>query len=126
MTPNHTGPDHHRQTPSCHDNVTTPCPACGSPFTPIGRQIWCSEACRAAGYRRRKQADRPAIALPDPRPRRTFTVYECEHCSLRALGQQRCDECGTFMRKVGVGGHCVHCDEPLAVTELLDTAAIRA
>ena len=30
------------------------------------------------------------------------------------------EECGTFMRKLGLGGPCPHCDEPVAVTELLD------
>ena len=52
-----------------HDGVTTTCPACGHPFVPAGRQRWCSAACRAAGYRRRKPAAGPAIILPTPRLR---------------------------------------------------------
>ena len=24
------------------------------------------------------------------------------------------------MRRVGIGGHCPHCDEPVAITDLLD------
>lgn len=27
------------------------------------------------------------------------------------------------MRKIGLGGHCIHCNEPLAVNELLDEQA---
>lgn len=77
--------------PLRHDNVTNPCPACGRPFVAIGRQRWCSQACRAAGYRQRKQAATPPIVLPDPRPRRPFTVYECDTCGARAVGQQRCE-----------------------------------
>ena len=54
------------------------------------------------------------------RRRRPVTVYQCEACGARAVGRQRCEECGTFMRKLGLGGPCPHCDEPVTVTELLD------
>jgi DNA polymerase II large subunit len=47
-----------------------------------------------------------------------MTVYECD-CGARAVGRQRCTECGTFMRRVGIGGACPHCDEPVAVVELV-------
>ncbi len=106
-------------TPSRHDAVTTPCPACGQPFVPAGRQRWCSQACRAAGYRRRTQTDTPAVTLPAARPRRPFTVYECDACGIRAVGAQYCQDCRAFMRRVGPGGQCIHCDEPLTLTELL-------
>jgi len=106
-------------TPSRHDAVTITCPACGQPFTPAGRQRWCSQACRAAGYRRRKQAASPAAALPASRPRRPFTIYECDTCGIRAAGTQYCPDCQAFMRRIGPGGRCIHCDEPLTVTELL-------
>jgi hypothetical protein len=38
---------------------------------------------------------------------------------MRELGIQRCDDCGIFMARVGIGGLCPHCDEPLAVAELV-------
>ena len=38
--------------PSCHDAVTMICPVDQRPFTPIGRQKYCRDACRAAAYRR--------------------------------------------------------------------------
>ena len=58
------------------------------------------------------------------RPRRPITVYECDGCGARAVGQQRCEDCGTFMRKLGLGGPCPHCDEPVAVVELLDQEVV--
>ena len=32
--------------------------------------------------------------------------------------EQRCEDCGTFMRRVGIGGHCPACDEPVTIDEL--------
>lgn len=107
------------QTPSCHDAVTITCPICQHSFTPAGRQKFCSDACRAAAYRRRRDATRPVAGIPQRRPRRPVTVYECDSCANRAVGEQRCADCATFMRKVGLGGECPHCAEPVAVTELL-------
>jgi hypothetical protein len=109
----------HTAAPSCHDTVTMTCPICQQPFTPTGRQKFCSDACRAAAYRRRRDAGRPALTIPKNRPRRPITIYECDRCGTRALGDQYCPDCSTFMRKIGLGGECPHCAEPLAVTELL-------
>lgn len=106
-------------TPSCHDAVTT-CPICQHHFTPVGRQKFCSDACRAAAYRRRRNAGHRPVVVPADRPRRPITVYECGQCGTRTLGQQRCDECSTFMQRVGIGGTCPSCDEAIAITELLD------
>ena len=106
------------ESPSCHDAVTTTCPLCQHTFTPTGRQKFCSEKCRAAAYRRRRDAARPVVTVPKSQPRRPITVYECDGCGARALGQQRCDTCSTFMRKIGLGGECPHCGEALAANEL--------
>jgi len=57
-------------------------------------------------------------AAPAPGRKRDFTVCECGQCGLRALGSQRCEDCGTFMAAVGTGGLCPHCDEPVAIQEL--------
>jgi hypothetical protein len=109
------------QTPLCHESVTMTCPLCQRSFTPAGRQKYCSDACKAAAYRRRRDANRPPIiTIPRTQPRRPITIYECDNCGQRALGEQRCDDCHTFMRKIGLGGECPHCSEPVAVTELLD------
>jgi predicted nucleic acid-binding Zn ribbon protein len=106
--------------PSCHDDVTMACPVCQGRFIPNRRRLFCSDACRAAAYRRRRDQGRTSIVVPVALPRRPITVYECDSCGERALGNQRCDPCGTFMRRIGIGGCCPSCDEPIAVAELVD------
>lgn len=106
-------------TPSRHGTVTATCPLCGGPL-PAGRaRRWCSDACRQAAWRRRHQPDPGAVVLPPARPKRASTVYQCPDCDTRLLGSQRCD-CGIFMSRVGAGGHCPACDEPITINELLD------
>ena len=104
-------------------SVTAACGVCGRPL-PAGRpRRWCSDGCRQAAWRRRHA--RLDDQLPPPLParvaRKTRTVYECLECGTRLLGEQRCEACGTFMRRVGVGGLCPCCDEPVAIDELLDS-----
>lgn len=95
------------------------CPACGTEFTPTGRRRYCSDACRAAAYRRRQQPEPTPTPTPPPAgQRRSATVYTCPDCDHRALGEQRCEDCGTFMTKVGIGGLCPCCDEPITIEEL--------
>ena len=106
--------------PSCHDRVTTTCPVCQRSFTPVGRQAYCCGACRAAAYRRRRDNARPPVTVPAARPRRPLTVYECDHCGARAVGEQHCADCATFTRRVGTGGTCPCCEQPITVNELLD------
>jgi len=109
--------------PSCNDSrndTAIPCPACGQPFTPAGRRRWCSDACRQAAWRRRHPAP-PAPAPLPPRRGRVSIVYECGQCGQRYLGQQRCDDCGTFCARIGPGGTCPHCDEPVAMNDLTAT-----
>ena len=107
--------------PSCHDGVTmTTCPICQAPFSAIGRRKFCSDACRAAAYRRRRDGGRALVVLPKSRPRRPVTVYECADCGERSVGQQYCEPCRTFMRRVGLGGSCPSCGEPVSVTEIVE------
>ncbi len=56
----------------------------------------CSAACKASAYRRRQQGARAPEPLPPIRPRRPLTVYECGYCEERAVGEQYCEDCGTF------------------------------
>jgi hypothetical protein len=94
------------------DTATTTCPLCGLAFEPEGRQRFCSTGCRQTAWRRRRQAPiQPIVARSD-------TVYMCPSCETRYLGEQRCDDCNTWMRAVGIGGLCPCCDEPITVTEL--------
>jgi hypothetical protein len=104
--------------PSRNDTVTTRCPCCGRGFIPMGRRRWCSDACRQAAHRRRHQPPPSPLEPPPPRPRRPATVYACASCDQRYLGEQRCPDCNRFCQRVGFGGHCPSCDEPIAHIEL--------
>jgi len=50
------------------------------------------------------------------------TVYECMRCEERYVGERRCPACNLMCRKLGLGGRCAHCDEPMLVIELLGGA----
>jgi hypothetical protein len=105
------------------EGATIPCPVCGEPFVASGRRKYCSDGCRCRAWRRRRPAPVPVVVPPAGLPRRAVTVYECATCGTRALGDQRCDDCGSFMGRVGIGGLCPACDEPVAVADLLDEAS---
>ncbi len=108
------------EVPLRHVSVTDSCWVCGGPL-PAGRQrSTCSDGCRSKAYRLRHQ---PRATIPELLPaqsRKTNTVYECPACGIRILGEQHC-ECGSFMAKVGPGGICPSCDEPVTFSELTDT-----
>lgn len=109
--------------PLSNDSVTIRrCPVCQTPFPAGGKRIYCSDTCRVAGHRRRQHTEqaRLPVAIPPAAPatQRDITVYECDTCGTRQLGQQRC-ECGLFMRKLGPGGHCPGCDDIHTIDELL-------
>jgi hypothetical protein len=55
----------------------------------------------------------------DRRLPKTAIVYQCPVCDARLLGHQRCEECGVFGRRLGPGGRCPHCDEVIAIADLL-------
>jgi hypothetical protein len=95
------------------DTATTLCGMCGGVFTPQGRQRYCSTTCRQHAWRRRQQAPTAPV------PAKPTTVYECDSCGERALGEQYCDQCRTFRRRVGPGGPCPHCDELVALQDII-------
>ncbi len=98
--------------PVSDDDATPTCPTCGTVFTPRGRQRHCSTICRQRAWRQRRAA--PA----EPVVTRADTVYACPDCDTRYLGTQRCEECNSFARRIGAGGTCPSCDEPVAITDL--------
>ncbi len=49
-------------------------------------------------------------------------IYQCPDCEERYLDERRCPDCQLFCRRVGTGGLCPHCDEPVAVTDLTEEA----
>ena len=104
--------------PSRNDGLTIACPVCGRGFPPVGRRRFCSDACRQAAWQQRHPTPLPAVPA---RPPRVAVVYECPACFARYLGEQRCADCQRFCRRVGPGGPCPHCDEPVAVADLVAT-----
>ena len=108
--------------PSRDDPRTTTCPVCQLSFTPAGRQAYCSPRCRKTAFRRRHQNPPAAIVIPAARPGREHAIYECPSCGQRQAGQQRCDDCGTFGRRIGTGGPCPHASEPVTISDLLDSS----
>ncbi len=95
------------------DTATTACGSCGRTFRRLGRQRFCSTTCRQAAWRRKRSA--PA----DPVVAKADTVYVCDGCEARYLGEQRCPDCHLFCRRIGPGGPCPHCDEPVALVDLV-------
>ncbi len=63
------------------------------------------------------------VEVPARRPRRAITVYECPQCESRYLGEQRCEDCGVFCRRIGFGAPWPHCDEPVAMEDLMTVEA---
>jgi len=47
-------------------------------------------------------------------------IYECPECGERQL-DRRCQDCNRFTRRVGIGGRCPHCDEPVTVADLRES-----
>jgi hypothetical protein len=114
--------EHHGPAAASHNgSVTAPCLVCGGPLPP-GRQdrTTCTDRCRQEAFRRRRQgAGEPEVPLPPKGARRAVTVYECDQCGARALGDQYCSDCRTFTRSVGTGGLCLECQAPVALSDLM-------
>jgi len=101
-----------------HQEATGTCPICGAAFVPASRQRFCSSACRQAAWRRRQPVVPPMTVPASRASRRASTVYECPSCELRLVGEQRCPECQIWARRLGPGGVCPHCDEPVTLADL--------
>lgn len=112
------------ETPSRGGPAAVVCPVCQASFTPAANQRYCGKLCRDTAYRRRRQAPAVPVVVAPQRPRRPFTVYECVACGTRSVGDQRCEDCGSFMRRIGLGGSCPHCDGAVAVADLLDEEVV--
>lgn len=100
------------------------CGGCQHSFSPVGRQRFCSEACRVAVYRRGQRAVRGAVVATRSTRREPIAVYACDRCGARAVGERRCEACQATMRRIGLGGCCPGCGEPVAVDELLGQEVI--
>lgn len=90
------------------------CEWCGTSFSLSGRRKFCSDSHRQASYRARN-ASRSIKAIAN---KPDTTVYQCPSCEVRYLGIQRCLDCNLFCLRIGPGGLCPHCDEPVAHLDL--------
>lgn len=105
------------ETTPATDATVSACPTCQSLFRPSGRRRFCSDACRRLAWDRRQQlAPAPGRVTPGGPP---LSIYGCAACGSRAAGEQRCERCRTAMARIGLGGICPHCDELVAVADLL-------
>jgi hypothetical protein len=110
--------------PSRNDGVTILCPVCRRRrFIPSGRKKVCSPACRQTLFRRRHAAAGGPLVVPPHRSRREATIYQCPSCEARYLGNQRCSDCNVFCQRIGPGGLCPECAEPIAIADLLGGGA---
>jgi hypothetical protein len=107
--------------PSRNGSVTDNCSVCGGP-KPAGRpRSTCSDACRQKAFRLRHQQELTTPELPKAKPSKPHTVYECDLCGSKLLGEQWCQDCAKPMRRLGPGGLCPCCSEPLTFQELLES-----
>jgi hypothetical protein len=115
-----------------HDDTTTTttpppapparpaCPVCWRTFHPVGRQRYCSGNCRKTAWARSHTIPRPTIPVPAATRRRDTTIYLCPTCDTRYHAQQWCHDCNQPCTRIGPGGPCPHCDEPVTVSELFN------
>ena len=100
------------------------CPVCQATIT-SARARYCSDACKQRAYRLRQTDSMPLdleALTAELRSRLALvarTVYECPTCEARFLGEQRCPDCHVFCRRLGLGGLCPHCDDPVALADRL-------
>jgi tRNA(Ile2) C34 agmatinyltransferase TiaS len=97
-----------------YDTVTVICPVCGAQFPASGRRRYCSPGCKQQAWR-----DRHARPAPPARTAQADTVYVCPQCETRYLGGRRCPDCNLFTRSLGPGAPCPHCDEPIAISDII-------
>jgi endogenous inhibitor of DNA gyrase (YacG/DUF329 family) len=95
------------------------CPTCQRFFRPSGRRRFCSDACRLLAWDRQQEARVLVASPPAGQPRPPLSVYGCTPCGTRAPSEQRCERCQTPMVRVGLGATCPHCQELVAVADLI-------
>jgi hypothetical protein len=106
------------------------CPICQTSVT-SARARYCSDACKQRAYRLRQTETTPldldalTATLRSRQALVACTVYECPTCETRLLGEQRCPDCHVFCRRLGLGGACPHCDEPVTLADLLNPEEVQ-
>ena len=100
------------------DGETMICAHCAKVFPVSGRSRYCGNACKQRAYRAWRGT--PQVPTRMKRAPKDSTVYQCPECDARYLGVQYCESCQRFCRRLGAGGRCPCCDEPVAVKDLID------
>lgn len=73
---------------------------------------------KALRRRRYYAASAPSTPAPAGQPE-WRPIYECSRCKHRMLGDHRCPDCNRFGQRLGLGGLCPHCDQPVLLTDLV-------
>ena len=93
------------------------------------RASYCSDACKQRAYRLRRidvtatDAELLATELKRLGELVAQTIYECPDCGERFVAERRCPDCHRFCRKLGLGGCCPDCQQPVLLAELLGQPA---
>jgi len=95
------------------DGTATTSSVCRNPFGCLGRQRSCSSVCWQTARRSKRAA--PA----EPVVSRSEAVYACPNCEAHYLGEQRCEACNTWCRRLGPGAECPCYGEPVSILDLL-------
>ena len=101
--------------------TATGCAVCGKPLHGRADQRYCGHPCRQAAHRRRTSP--PVNTPPVPQARRgvrEHTIYECGDCGQRLAGEQWCPECQRPCRRIGPGGSCPSCGDPITINDLIE------
>jgi len=106
------------------------CLVCGRALS-SSRTRYCSRAHQQRAFRLRHQTSLPDLQrLRQELQRRhavmAQTIYECQNCGERLVGERRCPDCNLFSRAIGLGGHCPKCDTPLLLVDLLGEEVLAA
>jgi hypothetical protein len=99
------------------------CLVCGGALS-SSRARYCSRAHQQRAFRLRHQTKLPDLQrvrqeLQRRRAVVAHTIYECQSCGERLVGERRCPACNLFSRAIGLGGHCPECDTPVLLVDLL-------
>ena len=98
---------------------------------PSRRARYCSIACKQHAYHLRQidltATDAKLLATELKRLGElvAHTIYECPDCGERFVAERRCPDCHRFCRKLGLGGCCPDCQQPVLLAELLGQTAER-
>jgi hypothetical protein len=107
--------------PPSHGSVTaTSCQLCATPLAGRADQQFCSPSCRQKAHRRRTRTPPTRTpVLPAGTSRRDITIYECDDCGERLIGQQWCPDCQRPCRRLDFGGPCPSCGDAITIADLV-------